>query len=207
MPKKFLHIGPGNSYKNNTTPFFNNDEWEETRYDINPDVKPDILGSMLDMSEVSDNSFDAIYSSHNIEHVYPHEIRTAFSEMFRVLKDDGFLFITCPDLQAVCEEVAKGNLLKPLYHLPNGEGIAAIDILYGHRPSLKAGNYFMAHKSGFVSSDLMNELKSVGFTSISAVKSKEAYQLWCLAYKKLFKTQIDLNKEILLHFDKNINVS
>ena len=59
----------------------------------------------------------------------------------------------------------------------------------------------------FTTDDLMNELKSVGFTSISAVKSKEAYQLWCLAYKKLFKTQIDLNKEILLHFDKNINVS
>ncbi len=207
MSKKLLHIGPGNSFKNNTTPFFDNDEWVETRLDINPDVQPDIVGSMLDMSEVSDNSFDAIYSSHNIEHVYPHEIRTALSEMFRVLKDDGFLFITCPDLQAVCEEVAKGNLLKPLYKLPNGEGIAAIDIIYGHRPSLKDGNHFMAHKSGFVSSDLINELKNVGFISISAVKSKEAYQLWCLAYKKLFKTQIDLNKEILLHFDKSINVS
>ena len=31
--------------------------------------------------------------------------------MYRVIKEDGFLFITCPDLQSVCDEVAKGNLL------------------------------------------------------------------------------------------------
>ncbi len=207
MVKSFLHVGPGNSNKENTTPYFNNDNWDETRLDINPNANPDIVASMLDMSIIEDNSYDAVYSAHNIEHVYAHEIRTALSEMYRVLKDDGFLFITCPDLQSVCDEVSKGNLLNPLYKLPNGEGIAAIDILYGHRPSLKAGNHYMAHKSGFISSELIKELRSIGFISIAAVKSREAYQLWCLAYKKTIKTQDQLNKEILLHFDDNIKVS
>ena len=58
---------------------------------------------MLDMSIIDDNSYDAVYSAHNIEHVYAHEIRTALSEMYRVIKEDGFLFITCPDLQSVCD--------------------------------------------------------------------------------------------------------
>ena len=58
MVKKFLHIGPGTSYKNNTTPIFNSNNWDEVRLDIDPEVKPDILSSMLDMKEVKSNSFD-----------------------------------------------------------------------------------------------------------------------------------------------------
>ena len=29
---------------------------------------------MTEMTSVDDNSFDAIYSSHNIEHIFPHEL-------------------------------------------------------------------------------------------------------------------------------------
>ena len=42
MVKKFLHIGPGTSYKNNTTPIFNSNNWDEVRLDIDKDVNPDI---------------------------------------------------------------------------------------------------------------------------------------------------------------------
>ncbi len=207
MTKKLLHVGPGNSYKDNTTPFFNSDNWIETRLDINPDVNPDIIGSMLDMSSINDCEFDAVYTSHNIEHVYAHEIGKALAEMYRVLKDDGFLFITCPDLQEICKVVAEGNLLNPLYEAPNGDSIAAIDMLYGHRPSLAAGNHYMAHKSGLTIKALSSELRLAGFLSISAVKSKEAYQLWCLAYKNITKTQEEIDNEILLHFANDVNVN
>ena len=45
MVKSFLHVGPGNSNKENTTPYFNNDNWDETRLDINPNANPDIVAS------------------------------------------------------------------------------------------------------------------------------------------------------------------
>jgi len=45
--------------------------WKEIRLDIDPANAPDILGTMLDMPAVADGSVDAIYSSHNIEHLYP----------------------------------------------------------------------------------------------------------------------------------------
>ena len=201
MVKSFLHVGPGNSNKENTTPYFNNDNWDETRLDINPNANPDIVASMLDMSIIEDNSYDAVYSAHNIEHVYAHEIRTALSEMYRVIKDDGFLFITCPDLQSVCDEVSKGNLLNPLYKLPNGEGIAAIDILYGHRPSLKAGNHYMAHKVGFTGEVLYGTIKDAGFKSAVVCFKKKQFALWCIAYKELLLSKEELTQELSNHID------
>ena len=38
MSKKFLHIGCGPLYKDNTTPAFNSDEWEEVRLDIDQHI-------------------------------------------------------------------------------------------------------------------------------------------------------------------------
>ena len=87
------------------------------------------------MSAVDDKSFDAIFSSHNIEHVYPHEVGQVLNEFLRVLSDDGFVVLTCPDLQAVCEVVAADKLLEPLYKSPVGP-ISPLDVLYGHRPAI-----------------------------------------------------------------------
>ena len=56
---------------------FNSDEWKEIRFDIDKKVNPDIVGTLTDMSLVESSSVDAIYSSHNIEHIYPHEIPRA----------------------------------------------------------------------------------------------------------------------------------
>ena len=36
------------------------------------------------MSQVKSESVDAIYSSHNIEHIFPHEVPIAFREFHRV---------------------------------------------------------------------------------------------------------------------------
>ena len=70
-----------------------------TSDDIDENCEPDVIGTMTDMSTLDDNSFDAIYSSHNIEHLFFHEV--PFKKFIRVLKDDGFLFIRCPDLQSL----------------------------------------------------------------------------------------------------------
>ena len=95
----------------------------------------------------------AIFSSHNIEHIYPHEVNVALKEFLRVLTPDGFVVLTCPDLQSVCEAVANNKLLEPLYVSPAGP-ISPIDILYGHRGFIAQGNHFMAHRCGFTSSSL-----------------------------------------------------
>ena len=67
--KSFLHVGCGHLNKSHAKGF-DNDNWSEIRFDIDKNVNPDIEGTLLDMSAVETGSIDAIYSCHNIEHVF-----------------------------------------------------------------------------------------------------------------------------------------
>jgi predicted SAM-dependent methyltransferase len=115
--KTFLHVGCGPKRKDQTTRGINVPEWSEQRLDIDASVAPDIIGTMTDMSAVADAAVDAVFSSHNIEHLYPHEVPLALAEFKRVLKPDGFVVITCPDLQSVCALVAEDKLTGAGLHL------------------------------------------------------------------------------------------
>lgn len=180
---RLLHVGCGPKTKAATTNAFNTDEWEEVRFDIDEAVNPDVIGTMTDMSAIESSSIDAIYSSHNIEHLYPHEVAIALTEFFRVLKDDGFVMLTCPDLQSVCALVADDKLLEPAYVSPAGP-IAPIDMLYGFRPSMAAGNLYMSHRSGFTTKTLIGTFQHHGFKSVAGVRREKYFDLFCLASKK-----------------------
>ena len=180
---KFLHVGCGPKTKTSTTRGFNSPDWEEIRFDIDEKVNPDIIGTMTDMSSVEPGSVDAIYSSHNIEHLYPHEVGIALQEFHRVLNDDGFVMLPCPDLQSVCKLVAEDTLLEPAYTSPAGP-IAPIDMLYGFRPSMAAGNLYMSHRSGFTRKTLIGTFKHFGFESVAGARREAYFDLFSLASKK-----------------------
>jgi predicted SAM-dependent methyltransferase len=180
----FLHVGCGMLRKDRTTRGFAGPEWNETRLDIDPGVSPDVVGTMTDMSAVAAGSVQAVYSSHNIEHLYPHEVPVALAEFIRVLDDDGFAVITCPDLQSVCALVAQDKLTEPAYVSPSGP-IAPIDILYGFRASMANGNLFMAHRCGFTRRVLDGTLRQAGFHTVATLTRSEKYELWAIASKRL----------------------
>lgn len=179
--KKVLHVGCGVKNPAKLPKKFHDPEWQEIRFDIDPNVLPDITGTITDMNAVENESVDAVYSSHNIEHLYPHEVPLALKEFLRALKNNGFAIITCPDLQSVCELVANDKLLEPAYISPAGP-ISPIDILYGHRPSLARGNLFMAHRCGFTLKALANTLIQVGFKKVYGLRDKKSFALWALAF-------------------------
>ena len=194
MMKTFLHVGCGPKRKDRTTAGFAN--WNELRFDIDESVQPDLIGTMTDMTTVYSESVDGVFSSHNIEHLYPHEVPVALSEFLRVLKPNGFAVITCPDLQAVCALVAEDKLTEPAYTSPAGP-IAAIDILYGYRPSMASGNLYMAHRCGFTEKVLSVTLQSSGFKKVATMKRGAPYfDLWALACKA------DLKEEEILTLSK-----
>ena len=180
--RRFLHVGCGPQNKATIRKGFHTPEWEEVRFDIDPDVKPDIVGTLTDMSSVASGSMDAVYSSHNIEHVFPHEVPAVLHEFHRVLQPDGFVVITCPDIQTVCQAVVNDRLLEPLYVSPAGP-ISPIDILYGHRGYVAAGKVYMAHKCGFTYSVLAATFAAAGFGSMIGGRRQSTFDLWLLAYK------------------------
>lgn len=179
--KTFLHVGCGPKNKNSTTKGFSSADWHELRFDIDESVNPDIVGTMTDMSQVKDASVDALFSAHNIEHLYPHEVPLALAEFKRVLKPGGFVVITCPDLQSVCALVAEDKLTDEAYLSPAGP-IAPIDILYGHRPAMANGNLYMAHRCGFTKKVLTGTLQAAGFEMVVPFqRAHPAYDLWAIA--------------------------
>ena len=182
-PKTVLHVGPGHRQSGAKLPLgFQESEWKELRLDIDPGNEPDILGSMLNMAAVATDSVDAIYSAHNIEHVYAHEVPLVLAEFLRVLKPSGVAVITCPDLQTVCALVADDKLTDAAYNSAAGP-ITPLDILYGHSTALEAGYHFMANKTGFTEKSLSQALQTAGFQSIASKRRPRGLDLWMLASK------------------------
>ena len=182
--KTILHVGPGHRSNGAKLPAaFQGSDWKELRLDIDPTNEPDIFGSMRDMAAVANESVDAIYSAHNIEHVYAHEVPLVLKEFLRVLKPDGFLIVTCPDLQTVCQLVAEDKLGDAAYASPAGP-ITPLDILYGHGAALAAGHHFMAHKCGFTQKTLTQVLQKAGFASIASARVSTRFSLWAVAAKE-----------------------
>lgn len=191
----FLHVGCGRQRKAETTKGFDTPDWREVRLDIDPAVKPDIVGSMTDMAAVADGSMDGLFSSHNIEHLYPHEVGVALAEFRRVLTPDGFAVITCPDLRSVAQLVAEDRLTDVAY--PSSAGpISALDMIFGHQADLARGNLYMAHRTGFTSTTLEAALRDASFARVVVLQRPRAYDLWALGTmaalpKEALRTLVD----------------
>ena len=176
-----LHVGCGEANPAKLpADFFPAGAWQEIRLDIDPSVAPDVLSSITDMAAVADGSVDAVWSAHNVEHLYPHEVPAALAEFRRVLRPGGFALITLPDLQQIAELVAQDGLDRPAYLSPMGP-ITPLDMLYGHNASLAGGNSFMGHRTGFTARTLEAALLAAGFPIVRVMRDGR-YGLWATAY-------------------------
>lgn len=160
--------------------FFAAGAWRELRLDIDPAVSPDVVSSITDMRAVADASVDAVWSAHNVEHLFPHEVPAALAEFRRVLRPGGFALITLPDLQQVAELVARDALDRPAYLSPMGP-ITPLDMLYGHGASLAGGNGFMGHRTGFTARTLEAALLAAGFPAVRVIRDGR-FALWATAH-------------------------
>jgi SAM-dependent methyltransferase len=176
--KRVLNAGSGPYAPKKLHPVFQG--WEEVRLDIDPRAKPHLVSSITDMKAViPEPAYDAVWSSHNIEHLYAHEVRPALLEFRRVLKPSGFALITCPDIEAVAALIVSGKFETPAYTSPAGP-VAALDMIYGHSASIEKGNLFMAHNTAFTAERLGNLLIQSGFHEAWTTKGR-SYDLWAVA--------------------------
>ncbi|MDJ0628610.1 MAG: methyltransferase domain-containing protein [Rhodobacter sp.] len=175
--KQLLHVGCGTKTIDNLPAFFQSG-WRETRLDINPDVAPDIVASLTDLSAVESGGYDAVWSSHNVEHVFHHEATEVCRAFRRVLRGGGFAVITCPDLRTAMEIGAKKGLDATIYDSPIGP-ITPRDMLFGHQRSIARGNTYMAHRNGFDLTSLRDVLVAAGFQRTFGVRVQ--YDLWFIA--------------------------
>jgi len=148
---RVLHVGCGGE----TLPEYLQ-QYDEVRLDIDPQFQPDILASITDLGDIG--SYEGVFCSHILEHLYPHDLPQALAEVRRVLVDDGFLIAFVPDLEDVrpTQEV--------VYISPSGP-VMGLDMYYGFTKWLKEMPY-MAHHNGFVQATLQAALEAAGFSKV-----------------------------------------
>jgi predicted SAM-dependent methyltransferase len=177
--KRVLNTGSGAYAPERLHAVFRKPNWTEVRLDIDRLANPDIIGSTADLEQIGDASFDAIWCSHNLEHLHTHEVPEALVGFRRVLKADGFALITTPDLEAIAELVVNGRLEETAYQSPAGP-IRALDMLFGLSTAIAAGSIYMAHNTGFTTERLGRLLIEAGFFEV-LTKRGNSYDLWALA--------------------------
>ena len=179
--KTVLNVGCGYPLRQKLHPYFHRPEWREIRLDLDPAVKPDIVCSITDISPVAADAMDAVWSSHNLEHLQRHEVPLALAEFLRVLKPGGLLLLTLPDLQQVARFIVEDRLEDSAYLSQSGP-ITPLDMIFGHTASLARGNQFMAHRTGFTARTLHKLLIEAGFSDVT-LRQGAAFDLWASGLK------------------------
>jgi predicted SAM-dependent methyltransferase len=128
--------------------------------DIEPRPEVDYVGNAADLSQFENDSVDAIYASHVLEHFHHTlngELINTLSEWHRVLKPGGKLLISVPDLKTLCWLYLHPNLI-PI------ERLHLMRIMFGAH-----SNEYDVHKVGFDSETLAMYLAEVGFEEYEQV--------------------------------------
>ena len=173
--------------KSETTYEFSKPSWHEIRLDIVADIEPDIVASITDLGVVPDNSVDAVYCSHLLEHLHAHQLALALQECCRVLRPDGFMLIRCPNLKEIARLIMEDQLHATIYRTNTGIPVTAHDMIYGHTEFIKRGHIEMAHKCGFTPVSIAEMMRHAGFQSVlTAVNGQHGAQLeiWCYASRE-----------------------
>jgi len=91
-PKTILEVGPGNGFVSN---FFRSAGFEVTTFDINNNLKPDVVGNLIEIDKYFEqNSFDIILCAEVLEHL-PFEYFDKVLEAFNRITSK-HLVITLP---------------------------------------------------------------------------------------------------------------
>jgi predicted SAM-dependent methyltransferase len=147
--------------------------YKEYRLDIVPNDGLDYVASIVDMVGVPDNEFDALFTSHTLEHVYQYEVVPALKSFLRVLKPSGFAIIVVPKLDGL-------SPTENVLYVSEAGPITARDMFYGKIDLIKDYPY-MAHKTGFVTETFTNALKEAGFAQVHV--NGENFDLIAIAVK------------------------
>lgn len=178
--RRVLHVGCGPPSEDNLHDRYRRPEWRELRLDIDPRMEPDIVADITDMRAVPSEAVDAVWSSHNVEHVYAYLVPRMLAEFLRVLRPGGEALITTPDLQRAAERIASGRLEDPLYDSDAGP-VTPLDMVYGHGKEISRGFEQMAHRTGYTAQTLQRRLTDAGFVDVRVRRERGDLALWAEA--------------------------
>jgi SAM-dependent methyltransferase len=179
-PKLLVNIGSGPKGSGRLPAMFA--EWREVRVDVDADARPDILADICDLSVIESGAADAVWASHCLEHIFLHQVSGTIAEIYRILRDDGFLCAMVPDLQKVAEYVVQDRLHEVVYQSAAGP-VTAHDMIYGFGAYLAQGRERMAHRCGFTPGVMLQAVRGAPFAEI-VLRRRTNHELAVVACKR-----------------------
>ena len=137
----------------------------------NSDINVDFSKASLPLPN---NYFESIVSQHVIEHLeLKRELEPMLIELYRILKVDGFIYLSCPCIKKICESyINDGGEI-----LVNGRKTRDVGYSLNGYPSVQIVNELFrqggTHFNLFDYNLLSYILKKSGFTNIKEISEKE----------------------------------
>ena len=123
---------------------------------------PDII-AQADNIPVDDNTFDEVLAHSILEHVSKRDYNRFLSEWYRVMKPNGKLIISVPDIYLVCKDL--------IHYIETNQSVAiksTINLIYGEQDYKEN-----THLWGWTEETLTTAIRRAGFTgSIRRLKSE-----------------------------------
>ena len=140
------------------------DQWEII--DALPGEHVDHVGNAADLSRFSDGTFEAVYASHVAEHFgYHSELPCVLREWFRVLRPEGCLYVSVPDLDVLAE------LFLLRESISASDRFQVMRMIFGGQT-----NDYDYHRVGLNEEFLRQFLSEAGFVDIQRTESFDFFQ-------------------------------
>jgi len=148
--------------------------------DIRLDLNCDVIDNVKELSKFEKNSVEEIYACHVLEHFNRFEYKEVLGRWFEILKPNGVLKLSVPDIGGVVNQYNNGVPLKKL-----------MGFLYGGQTYPQNFHYI-----GFDFKTLEEDMEDVGFNNI---------KLW--DWRKTNHNEVDdYSQSYLPHMDKENGV-
>jgi hypothetical protein len=137
--------------------------------DFRPEVSPDVVADIKDLSMFEDDSVEEIYASHVLEHLTWEEGLEALKEWMRVLKPAGMLTVVVPDIVQIYHMMKHGQRWGE-YRMPMDQQYVQACAFGAHLlsdviPEMRDqyGNQGHEHKSIYLYDMLLNRVIEAGY--------------------------------------------
>lgn len=169
--KRIVNLGSGGA-----------DAPNELNVDLQEGPYTDFVCDIRRLPDEWTDSFDVAKAHHVLEHFDFKDTRDVLKEWLRILKPGGKIELHVPDLQAVGEQLAKGDM--SLLATGNIYGDQGHDFWYQAPYGGYDGERFLKHsydhnhhKSGYTAKSLIDLLRDVGFVNVKAERHLPVWEL------------------------------
>lgn len=161
--KKYLHLGCGDNIKDKNFLHcdFYNFEFFKKIFKKKKILHLDLRYKL----PFNSHQFEAVFSEHTIEHLYPSEVKNLFKEIYRVLKPGGIFRVIVPDLKKYIDYYNNKNINLGHNFKSGCEAIWNISSNYEHKSlwdaewlilNLKENNFQDVKEFGYKNSQLID---------------------------------------------------